>query len=224
MPANHYCERSCLALKLTSQILFNDAFGHHSVLSLIRPDVNTATIRFCTQIPRANRLWVFETFSCCWLCLAVCPKLLFYTLIMMTWQQATVQLVPKKWASLKFPPLNCNVDHCCGAFQRWSPFWQSTSGVVRLCRLGRCWKWIFMTRFLMNILIQFHLTSVFEVLMRGILPRAHGERKENVISKWDGSGRGVGTHGWAPEVALRGVSTHFLWPWRLVGKGVLKRS
>lgn len=38
-------------------------------------------------------------------------------------------------------------------------------------------------RFFMNILMHFHLTSMFEVLMRGILPRARGERKEKVISK-----------------------------------------
>lgn len=65
MPASRYYWRSCPALKLTFHILFNDSFGHHSALSLIRPDVNTATIRFCTQIPRANRLWVLEMFRCC---------------------------------------------------------------------------------------------------------------------------------------------------------------
>lgn len=55
------------------------------------------------------------------------------------WQRAAVQLGERKWASLKFPRLNGNTDHCCCAvFQTWSPLWNHTKGPGLLwsCRLS----------------------------------------------------------------------------------------
>lgn len=71
-----------------------------------------------------------ETFHRCLparVCLAVGSKPLVYTLITMIgpWQRATVQLLERKRASLKCPPLNGGADPGCGTFLKMEPCFEN---------------------------------------------------------------------------------------------------
>lgn len=176
------------------------------------------TICFFTSIPCTNTLLVLEMafVVTAFVCLAVYPQPLFYTLIIMIgpWQQDTVQLHERKWASLKFPPLNCSTDHCSGTNMEPALKQHKWYGLimVMLCvnvGVKSCWNWIFMTWFFMNILLCRVWRQLLKLYWKG-LPRDHREkRKRKGISKINGRVRRVGMHRLNLEVTLRAGLTYF---------------